>query len=76
MRSRHSFCSTVPRLTTEGRYPLCYPMKLGLSSPFIFTNKSSDNLFITEPGVLTLGGVDTDFHDNKGNLRVKLIRVR
>lgn len=39
-------------------------------------DKSSDNLFITEPGVLTLGGVDTDFHDNKGNLRVKLIRVR
>lgn len=28
----HSFCSTGPRLTTEGRYPLCCSMKSGLSS--------------------------------------------
>lgn len=28
----HSFCSTVPHLTTEGRYPLRCSLKSGLSS--------------------------------------------
>jgi len=35
--SGHSFCSTVPTVSREGRYPLRDPMESGLSSP---TNKS------------------------------------
>lgn len=38
--------------------------------------KNGDQLFISEPGLLVLGGFDADHKDNQGSIRVKLIRVR